>query len=779
MDLVEPIPERLEPHIRNELQPGELLIILLSADIRPDGQYGDSWFALTDERLLVFHPNDSDKPQTLRIGLDEVQKVQTRNYVGSGVLVVELADETVELLRFSQSAYYKFSSVPQAIEAAGLVDEEGKDPGEEPPAQPVKIVEHCPTCGRAFRPGTKICPNCLRQTETFWRLFSYIKPYKSKALLGFALTIVLTVIGLLPPLLNKALIDDVIVPALNVNESPVDESVETDPALTTELLLWVDNTFATGVPDHSRLLLWVVLGLLGVHLLRSIISGIRMYALGWLGQRIVYDLQMQIFRHLQSLSLTFYNNLSTGRIMTRVTSDTENMRGFITSGFQDIVIDGLTIIGICAMLFAMNWELALMALIPIPFMIIGTIIYTTRIHWIFHRIWRRISTLNAMLADTIPGVKVVKAFAQEDRELDRFNQRNIDLRDSRMTAFKMRSYYIPSIAFITSVGSIILWWFGGNRVIDDALTLGELQAFIAYMVMFYAPVRSLCNLTEQLESAATTAERVFEIIDTEPEVQDDFDAVDPGPLKGEIEFRNVSFTYDGSARILDRIHFKTEPGEMIGIVGPSGSGKSTMVNLISRFYDATDGQIRIDDRPITAIKQQALRAQIGVVLQEPLLFQGSIASNIAYGHPDATRQEIIEAARAANAHKFIMNFPDSYDTQVGERGGRLSGGERQRISIARALIGNPRILILDEATASVDTQTEYEIQEALERLVAGRTTFAIAHRLSTLKNADRLFVLDRGRIAEIGTHEELLNMEDGVYRNLVNMQTEMAKVRAL
>ena len=766
MDLVEPIPKRLTPHIRAELHPGELLIIILAADIRPDGQYGDSWFALTDERLLVFHPNGDDKPEILHIDLGAVHKVQTRNYVGNGALVVELEGETVELLRFSQSAYYKFSSVPQAIEAAGLVEKDNDENDEALHVDPVAVVEHCPTCGRAFRKGTKICPSCLRQTETFWRLFSYIKPYKNKALLGFTLTIALTIIGLLPPLLNIALIDDVIIG-------------EEQPSKTGELLMWFDGIFFGGVTDASRLLLWVVIGLLGIYVLRSIVSGIRMYVLGWLGQRIVYDLQMQIFQHLQLLSLTFYNNLSTGRIMTRVTSDTERMRGFITSGFQDIVIDALTIIGICAMLFAMNWELALMALIPIPFMIIGTIIYRKRIHWIFHRIWRRISTLNAMLADTIPGVKVVKAFAQENRELERFNERNIDLRDSRMTAFKMRSYYIPSIAFITSVGSIILWWFGGNRVLDDALTLGELQAFIAYMMMFYAPVRSLCNLTEQLESAATTAERVFEIIDTEPEVQDDPDAIDPGPLEGTIEFRNVSFTYDGSARILDRIHFKTAPGEMIGIVGPSGAGKSTLVNLISRFYDATDGQIRIDGQPIIKIKQQALRGQIGVVLQEPLLFQGSIASNIAYGHPEATRQEIIEVARAANAHKFIMNFPEGYDTQVGERGGRLSGGERQRISIARALIGNPRILILDEATASVDTQTEYEIQEALERLVSGRTTFAIAHRLSTLKNADRLLVLDRGRIAEVGSHEELLGIADGAYRKLVDMQTEMAKVRAL
>ena len=779
MDLVEPIPKHLEPHIRSQLQPGELLIILLSADIRPDGQYGDSWFALTDERLLVFHPNSADKPEIVSINLDEIHKIQTRNYVGSGALVVELADETVELLRFSQSAFYKFSSVPQAIEAAGLVEEEDQAEGEALHTDPVQIVEHCDTCGRAFRPGTKICPNCLHKTETFWRLFSYIKPYQNVALLGFTLTILLTAIGLLPPLLNRVLIDDVIIAALVDNTGNDSQVQGQEPVAMTRLLLWTNGIFHAEEAGPEQLLLWVVLGLLAVFVSSGIINGIRMYALGWLGQRIVYDLQMQIFQHLQMLSLTFYNSLSTGRIMTRVTSDTERMRGFITSGFQDIVINGLTIVGICAMLFTMNWKLALLALIPIPFMIAGTIIYRRRIHWIFHRIWRRISTLNAMLADIIPGVKVVKAFAQESRELERFNERNIDLRDSRMTAFKMRAYYIPAIAFITSVGSIILWWFGGKQVLDGTLTPGDLQAFIAYMMMFYAPVQSLCNLTEELESAATTAERVFEIIDTEPEVQDDYNAIDPGQLEGKVEFLNVSFTYDGSARILDRINFATEPGEMIGIVGPSGAGKSTFVNLITRFYDATDGQIRIDGQPITMIKQRALRAQIGVVLQEPLLFQGSIASNIAYGHPESSRQLIIEAARAANAHKFIMNFPEGYDTQVGERGGRLSGGERQRISIARALIGNPRILILDEATASVDTQTEYEIQEALERLVAGRTTFAIAHRLSTLKNADRLLVLDRGRVAEVGTHEELLALEDGVYRNLVAMQTEMAKVRAI
>ena len=781
MDLLEPISPVLDPHLRRELNPGELLLALLAADLDLDGRYGENWLALTDERLLVVQANGG-APEVRSWPLEQVRRVQTRSYVGCGSLMLESPDGTHELVRFSQANYFKFSAVPQAVEAAMAqpVEAAGEEQAQE--AIPPRRVEHCESCGRTLRPGSKVCPHCIRKRETLWRLFSYVRPYRNTAILGFLLTVSMTGVSLLPPLLNGYLIDEVITPVLidrgqltadGAPLPPAEEPQGPPPEVSSP----AEPPVAP--PGSVVLLTAVVLGLLGAHFGAMILNGARTWTLGWLGQRVTYDLQIQIFNYLQALSLSFYSRHSTGRIMTRVTQDTERMRDFITTGFQDLLVALLTLVGIGVILLLKDWTLALLVLLPTPVMLLVTQLYRKRIHWVFHSIWRRVAELNGQLADTIPGVKVVKAFAQEEREMRSFDRRNSELLAARMASVKMQAWFQPSIAFITATGAVILWWFGGHRVLEGSMSMGDLQIFIGFMMRFYVPVQQLSRLSNQLERAATSAERVFEILDTEPEVMDEPGAADPGVVEGHVEFRDVSFTYDGVGRILDRVSFAVEPGEMIGLVGHSGAGKSTLVNLISRFYDATDGEVLVDGRAMGELQQKKLRAQIGVVLQEPLLFQGSIAENIAYGRPDASRSEIIAAARASNAHGFIMRFPDGYDTEVGERGGRLSGGERQRISIARALIGNPRILILDEATSSVDTQTEYEIQEALERLISGRTTFAIAHRLSTLKNADRLLVLDKGRVVEEGTHAQLLAREEGVYRRLVDMQTELARVRAL
>ncbi|MCC6443441.1 MAG: ABC transporter ATP-binding protein [Armatimonadetes bacterium] len=782
MNLLEEIPEPVESRLRNVLDSDEKPRLAVSSDINKSGLYGDCWLIATEKRLVIVSSNGQAAPapasaETLpaptkdgqttlpvpaaqypvltEVPLETISEVETRDFVGNGALEVKTGESTIEAVRFSRSLTDKFVEVATAIEdlVKEVVPEEARPAPPEGEEQKRRLKPspkpRCENCGRALPPHSEICPACLKKGKLIMRLLVYVKPYWKASVASLFLTLGLTVIGLTPPKLTQMLIDDV----LNFNK-PMAEAVRLNG------------------------LMKIVGFLMLLYILRAVIQGARTLLTSWLGLSIMYDLRTQIYQHVQQLSMSFYDKRRVGGIMSRITNDTSVMHGFATDGVQSFIINILTLIGIGIILLRMNWQLALLVLIPTPLLAAGTIIFGRMIHRVWRRYWRQISSINSTLASTISGARVVKCFAQEGREVDRFKNKSRDFMQTSMTANKMYTAYYPLMGFISSIGSIIIWGVGGRQVIGHSLSLGELIAFTAYMWQFYSPIDMLCNLNNTLQQVATAAERVFEVLDAQPEIRDAPDAVEIPRIEGDVVFEDVTFNYEGNESnepVLKNINLHANPGELIGLVGHSGSGKSTLVNLLLRFYDPDEGKVTVDGIDVRQLKLKSLRSQIGMVLQEPFLFAGTIAENIAYGRPGASREEIMEAARAANAHQFIMNFPDGYDTEVGERGVRLSGGEKQRISIARAILNNPRLLILDEATSAVDTETEALIQEALERLMKGRTSFAIAHRLSTLKNADKLVVLDKGRIVEEGTHEELLAKEDGVYHRLCKIQTELSK----
>jgi ATP-binding cassette, subfamily B, bacterial MsbA len=578
------------------------------------------------------------------------------------------------------------------------------------------------------------------------RLFNHLKPYWKQLLVILTLLLLWTGLELLPPLFQRTIIDDIV---------------------------------QTG--DTSRLVP-LVSGLIGIYLALQLVSAGDLYLRHALGERFILDLRVELYAYLQRLSLSYFERTSTGELMSRITNDVNALEQFVTHGSSLTMVDLLRLLGTAGVLLWLDWQLALVAMLPVPVLAVALRLFNTRVRPIYRQVRDRLGDINARLQDNISGIQVIQAFGQERAALERFAEDSQAYYRARVQGIRAWSTFFPAIRFMAALGMALVLAFGARRVIDGALSLGTLVAFLSYVTSFYQPINRLTEVDNVFQQALAASERVFELLDQEPDIQDTPDASAPPAIQGEIAFEHVYFCYGQEAKeanagdgeyVLHDVSFHVAPGQVVALVGPSGAGKTSIANLLNRFYDPIRGQVRIDGRDVKDIPLDCLRAHIAVVLQETFLFNSSVRDNLLFAKADASDKEMIAAARAAYAHDFIMDMPDGYDTEIGERGVRLSGGQRQRLALARAILADPRILILDEATSSVDAEAEYLIQQALEHVLKGRTALVIAHRLSTIRDADKIIALEEGHIREVGDHRELMSRE-GLYSQLYRRQLELA-----
>ena len=735
--LLDSVDEKLEA-LRRVLPEGEDELIRVQADLDEKGDFGTQWVVVTGNRVLVQQNGAVED-----IPFAEMALARTEALVGGARLEIHRKNGPSVHVPYSMTQAQKFSETTRGIEQLR------KEQALFVNANLDRTI--CESCGRLLPEKNGICPACLNKWATLGRIASYLKPYKGRAAVLALASIVTTVAELIPPYVTKRIVDDVLV-------LPEGAEVQLD--------------------DRFGLLGMLVLALVGIRLLTWGAEWAHGWTVTWLSARVTADIRSQLYRRLELLSLQFYDKRQVGAVMSRVTSDSNRLQQFLVDGLPYLVIEAMMLVGILVALLVMSWSLAILVLIPVPLIMIWGYAFYRRMRKFFTRWMQSWSETMARVNEALTGIRVVKAFAQEKQEIGVFKKRNDKLTRIGIATEVNRGIFYKTMTLFTASGVLIVWYYGGLEVIDGELTLGTLMAFYSYMMLLYGPLEWFGMVNSWMTRAVAGAERIFEIIDTPTEAYQNPNAVPMPHIEGHVRFEDVTFGYDKSKPVLHEIDLDVKPGEMIGLVGKSGVGKTTTVNLICHFYDVDRGSIEVDGVNVRDIRLEDLRSQIGIVLQEPFLFSGTIGENIGYGKPGATFEEIMRAAKAAHAHDFIVSKPDGYDTVIGERGESLSGGERQRVSIARAILHDPRILILDEATSSVDVQTEKRIQDAIGRLVQGRTTFAIAHRLSTLHNADRLVVMDAGRIVEMGTHRELLEKQGAFYK-LVQLQEEISQIIAI